>query len=97
MSNIGDEWQDRWQRPNYIPSTTGTASEPVVNWKFSNISREEFEALKKDVEELKRLLINAKELDEITGQPDCEMEEKVELIKRIAKEVGVDLEEVFGK
>lgn len=41
-------------------------------------SREEFETLKREVQELKKVLVAAKEYDDATGQPDCEMEEKVE-------------------
>ena len=41
-------------------------------------------------------LKNAKEIDRVTGQPDCEMDEKVAIIKRFAEVVGVDLSEVFG-
>lgn len=63
----------------------------------STPTREEFEALKKEVEELKKLLLAAKEYDEKTGEPDCEIDEKVEVIKKIAKLVGVDMESVFAK
>lgn len=61
-----------------------------------NISREEFEELRKEMEELKQLLLAAKAFDEATGQPDCEMDEKVELIRRVAELVGIDVDEVFG-
>jgi len=37
----------------------------------------------------------AKVFDAITEQPDCEVDEKVALIKRIAELVGVDLHDVF--
>ena len=53
----------------------------------SVVSRAEFDKLKRDVEELKR----AKEYDE----PDCEMDEKVELIRKVAELVGVDIEDLF--
>ena len=58
------------------------------------VTRLEFDALKAEVEELKKLLAAAKEYDKNTGQPDCEMEDKVALIKRIADAVGVDLSDV---
>lgn len=60
------------------------------------ISKEEFDALRKEVEELKILLLAAKRFDEATGQADCEMDEKIELIRRVADFVGVDVDEVFG-
>ncbi len=59
------------------------------------VSRQEFDALKKEVELLKEILQKAKEFDEKTGQPDCEKEEKIALLKKIAEIVGVDLSEVL--
>ena len=48
-------------------------------------------------EAMKELLKAAKKFDEATGQPDCEMKEKVDLLRKIAKMVGVDFEEVLKK
>jgi hypothetical protein len=62
---------------------------------FSPVNREEFDALKRDVEEMKALLKRAKEYDERTGQADCENAEKVALIRKVAELVGVDLREVL--
>ena len=59
------------------------------------LSREEFEALKKEVEMLKELLIAAKEYDKKTNQPSCHKEEKVEIIRKVAELVGVDLKDVL--
>jgi hypothetical protein len=88
MSNIGDVWAekfpDKWPHfnppPTYIPIQ-------IPNW--------EIEALRKEVAELRKLLKAAKEFDSATGQPDCEMEQKVKLIKDIARLVGVNMEDVF--
>ncbi len=44
---------------------------------------------------MKKLLQAAKRFDEATGQPHCEIDEKVRLIKEIAKLVGVELGDVF--
>lgn len=62
----------------------------------ARLTKKEFEALRKEIEELKKLLLAAKAFDEATGQPDCEMDEKVALIRQIADLVGVDVDEVFG-
>ncbi len=90
VSNIGDGWQDSFPKnwPQFVP-------EPGSSFHFSSVTREEFDALKREVEELKKLLIAAKAFDKATGQPDCEMGEKVKLIKAIAKLVGVDLGDVL--
>lgn len=55
------------------------------------ITRQEFDALKREMEDLKKHLIAAKKYDEQSGQKDCEMADKVVLIKRIALLVGVDI------
>lgn len=59
------------------------------------VSRAEFDVLKNEVLELRQLLLAAKKYDKATGQPHCEMEEKVAVLKRIGELVGVDLAEVF--
>jgi len=55
------------------------------------VTREEFEQLKREVLDMKELLKRAKEYDDRTGQPDCEKADKVDLLRQIAKLVGVDL------
>lgn len=60
------------------------------------VSKEEFDALKREVEALRKLLKAAKEYDEETGQPDCEQDEKIALIRRLAEICGVDMSNVFG-
>jgi hypothetical protein len=60
------------------------------------VSREEFNALKHEITELRKVLKAAKAFDEATGQPDCEMDEKVALIKRLAEMVGVSMEDIFN-
>ena len=59
------------------------------------VPQEEFDALKREVEALRKLLLAAKEYDDETGQPDCEQAEKVALIRRLAELVDVDMTEVF--
>ena len=87
VSMIGDHFNDKYK--NY----------PVQPWVINTpvpISRQEFDALRKEVQEMKALLIRAKKYDEDNNEPHCEMEDKVELLKKVAKYVGVDLKEVFG-
>lgn len=92
VSMIGDHYREHFPQQYPWIQTTGT------NINLSNApTREEFEALRRAVEDMKSLLIRAKIYDEENGEPDCEMEEKVEMLKRIAEMVGVDLYEVFGE
>lgn len=85
-SMIADHFTDKWQRsPVYAPFF-----HPPVNG-TDHVSRLEFEALRKEVADVKELLIKAKDYDARNGEPDCEMADKVELLRKIAKLVGVDL------
>ena len=100
VSMIGDDWQKMqlpkhpWVSPTY-PTTPGYPHFPNGISVHPSPSREEFAALKREVEARKKLLLAAKAYDEATGQPDCEVDEKVDLIKRIAELVGVDISDVF--
>ena len=112
VSNIGDNYRDnfapRWpnvpiwpHQPVGVPYPAQPAK-PVIPGQplvisTPAVSKEEFEALKKEVEELKQLLKAAKKFDEETGQPDCHMDDKVDFIKKLAEYVGVDLEDIFKK
>jgi phytoene/squalene synthetase len=60
-------------------------------------TQEEFDDLKKEMQELKELIKAAKKFDENTNQKDCEMEEKIALIKKVANAVGVNFDDVFAK
>jgi hypothetical protein len=99
VSAIGGEWTKLvpqtypWITP-YVPPSAPTI-QPAITYSFPEVSREEFDRLKNEVEELRTLLQAAKKFDEATGQPDCEVEEKVALIKRVAELVGVDMGDVF--
>lgn len=86
VSMVTDYWRD-----NNLPKYPGVG---VASWP-NTVTREEFEALRRDVLELKELLKAAKKFDEATGQPNCEKEEKVELIRKIAEAVGVDLQDLI--
>jgi hypothetical protein len=95
---VGDHYDDIFRPRPWYPSIPNWPSVPDGGpASIPGISRQEFDALKREVEDMKKLLIRAKEYDERNGEPDCEMEDKVALLKKIAKAVGVDLSEVFGK
>lgn len=101
VSMIGDHYRDRFPEkyPGWFPGapTQGQSQRPIIIQQPSSVSKEEFEALRRDVEEMKALLKRAKIYDEANGEPDCEMDEKVALLKKVAELVGVDLSEIFGK
>lgn len=110
VSNTGDYFGQRlpnqypWIQPWINPAgPTPTTQPAVVNpvkvpgrHDLTPLpTREEFDALKREVEIMRDLLKRAKEYDKATGQPDCEIDAKVDLIKKIAQLVGLSLEDVF--
>lgn len=92
VSMIGDHYRDAL--PDKHPFIwEGTFPVPTL----PAVSREEFEALRRDVLEMKELLKKAKAYDERNNEPDCEIDEKMAVLRQVAKLVGVDLDDVLGK
>ncbi len=92
VSMVTDYWKnnDQWKYNGINGpgiATGGLAYNPV--------SREEFEQLRKEMMELKELLKAAKAYDDLTNQPNCEKEENVKVLKRVADALGVDLSDVL--
>lgn len=85
VSMVGDHYNERWQQ--YTPDLSRAPLHIITP-----PSRAEFDALKREVEEMKELLHAAKRIDTVTGQPDCEMESKLAVLRAVADLVGVDIE-----
>lgn len=103
VSAIGQEYYDDYYHRyppgypwTYPPQPIRYPNPPSTPTKGGEHTHPEFDELRKEVEELKNLLKRAKKFDQATGQPDCEVDEKVDFIKRLADFVDVDLEDVFG-
>lgn len=95
VSMVGDHYRDVWTAPRdgwHIP--VQPLPGPIIL--PSPISREEFDALKKEVLEMKALLKRAKDYDERNNEPECEVDEKMDLLRRVAKLVGVELDDVIS-
>lgn len=96
-SAIGDYARDNWtKRYPFIQPWVDPGPHSIPPPSVPAPTREEFEGLAREVRALKDLLQAAKTYDKMTHQPDCEMEEKIELIRNVAKFVGVDLSEVLS-
>lgn len=105
VSAVGDYFKDGlperhpWVQPYVNPDTVKPTDWP--KWPIlpqpDAPSKAEFDKLKAEVEALKELLLAAKKFDEKTGQPHCELDAKIDLIKKIAAFVGVDVSDVFDK
>lgn len=103
ISMISDHFHEKWVPDIYHPQTVPFPQTVPVPSKtiqdivdaLAPVTRQEFDQLKHDVEEMKALLIRAKLYDEENDQPDCQMEEKVDLLRRVAELVGVSLEDIL--
>lgn len=105
VSMVGDHYKDKWTDdyywfPEHIPAPheiwPPKPYAPQPNPDMVLIDREEIKNLKRDIEEMKRLLKRAKKYDEDNGEPDCEVDEKMELLRKMAEVVGIDLDDVIG-
>lgn len=96
VSNVGDHFSQQW--PGAAGGGTGVSQAAVLGTLFpQGPTRAEFDDLRKTVLDMKEQLLKAKEEDIKNGEPDCEMEEKVKLLKAVAEAVGVSLDEVFKR
>lgn len=93
VSLVGDQRQPPWPGnwPNAVPPYNPPISMPLV----PQVNRQEFDRLKAEVEQMRKELEAARAQDIAEGNPDCEMEEKVVMLKAIAKAFGIDLSGVF--
>lgn len=89
VSMVGDHFQDKWNQYPYI--------DWIERAKLNNVSRYEFEELKKEIKEMKDLLTKAKIYDTQHNEPDCEIEDKMKFLKECAKLVGIDLDDILNK
>ena len=81
VSMIMDHYRDRWEP--LIPPTNPWVPLKIVQ-PLPTITKEE-------VEEFRKLLERAREYDRKMGQPDCELDEKRLALKKIARELGVEI------
>lgn len=108
VSMIGDHYGDKFNHPDWqrilqpatlpgVPSDVFRTPGSLPNQTKSlvPVDKTEFEALRKEVLEMKELLKKAVEYDKRNNEPHCELEEKVALLKKVAEVFGVDLSEVF--
>lgn len=94
VSMIGDNYRDMWQpKPWFEPATLPSPTFPPT----PTITRQEFDELKRQVFEMKELLKRAKEYDARNNEPECEVDEKMDVLRKVAKLVGVSLDDVIGR
>ena len=90
VSFIGDSYKRFFEESPFRPwhgiiSGVGGAAGP---------SKADFDALKAKVEEMLAMLKAARQFDIATGQKDCQMDEKIEMLRKVADVVGLDITNV---
>jgi hypothetical protein len=103
VSAIGDDfgrtWPGRhptWPNPGIYPdSFPDIVPSPKPYALPPEVSKEEFDQVKRELEALKEALKAAKKYDEISGAPDCEMDTKIAAIRALCQAFGISLEDVF--
>jgi hypothetical protein len=77
VSMVMDHYQDKWKPLlSTSPLAPLSATPPITA---------------AEIEEFRRLLERAREYDRRHGQPDCELDEKKENLRRLAKYLGVEI------
>ena len=76
VSMIMDHYREKWDRHLDHVWPLPPASSPIKQ---------------EEIDEFKRLLERAREYDRKHNQPDCELDEKRDALKKLAKSLGVEI------
>jgi hypothetical protein len=89
VSMVMDHYVEKWDRtypkpPTWVPYIPATlpATLPVRSCDYPS---------KEEIAEFRRLLDRAREYDKRNNEPDCENAGKKQLLKEMAKRLGVDI------
>lgn len=80
VSLVTDHYTDKWKQLIPIPFDNGapTVYTPAIT--------------AEEIQEFRKLLERAREYDKRNNEPECELAEKRETLKKIAKQLGVEIE-----
>lgn len=88
VSMLMDHYKDKWTDPFYPrPIQPSILPSPVQPWPPIQPQISPLE-----VEEFKKLLERAREYDRKNNEPDCELEEKKQQVKKLAEDLGVKID-----
>lgn len=103
VSMVVDHYGNNWMQPAPSWPTAPTTYQFAQKYELDALRIElekyklSYDELKREVENMKELLIKAKLYDERNDEPDCAKDEKIEVVKAVAKALGVDLPEDLFK
>lgn len=82
VSMVMDHYIDRWKL--YVPPNTNTNIDPNISIATPITAAE--------IAEFRTLLERAREYDRKHNEPACELQEKRDLLKRLAQALGVEID-----
>ena len=86
-----EPWDPDLPKQPYSPPSTPKPLPPLPFVPPPHPSDEEIKELRKELELLKSLLRRAKIYDSENGEPDCEADEKVEVIRKLSELADYDM------
>lgn len=84
FSMISDHYTDKWNRPPYISSTQ------PGNWSGYHPITPHIPS-QAEIDEFRALLTRAREYDKRNNEPECDLESKKVILRKLAQEWGIDL------
>lgn len=91
-SQIVDYETDRWKKRYWTTEPWKDNDISIIPVPYNPPNYKEKEKLKKEVEELKKLLKLALKFDKNTDQEECESEDKKKILSDMAKQLGIEIE-----
>lgn len=97
VSMVMDHYADRWGKPEPFtsPFAPGTNPYPGINptgVPFTPLFQPPVFPSREEVAEFRKLLERAREYDKKHNEPDCELADKKAKLKKIAEELGVEID-----
>ena len=94
MDHYGDEWGRRQRYPRTSPNwpDSGEADWEKIKEqmnKLVDLNPKPNPITSEEIQEFRRLLERAREYDKRNNEPNCEMEEKKQKLRDLAKELGI--------
>lgn len=92
VSMVMDHYTEKWRELQpYLPNTIGPSSPNPSPHTLPAIQPFKPVIPQADIDEFYRLLDRAREYDKRNNEPECELEEKKETLKTLAKQLGVEI------
>lgn len=95
MSLVMDHRYNEWQRRYYPMNPVLPIENPAPSYSTVPTQTEYWPPsipTQEEIDEFRRLLEKAREYDKEHNEPDCEIEEKREKLRKLAVELGVEID-----